>query len=100
MDLSLISQIVQGGVALVLAIGIVVVWKTWRAERTEHRGIIDDLADKLQEASKDRHTEAIQLIRAYERAMADFNTNFQNLANQVQQTLNILINTRGGGGSP
>ncbi len=97
MDLGIITQIVQGGVAVVLAVGIVIVWKTWRSERAEHRGIIDDLAEKLQQASEARHTEVIELIRSYEQRMAEFNQNFQNLANQVQQTLNLLMQ-RGQGG--
>ncbi len=70
--LEVARTIAEVGVAGVLAIGCVVIWKTWRAERQEHRAIIDDLAEKLQAASEARHTEIIELIRSYEQRMAEF----------------------------
>lgn len=96
--LELAKTLAEIGVAGVLATGLIVVWKTWRAERKEHRALIDDLADKLQKASQERHQEIIELIRSYERFMAESNQQFQNLANQVQQTLTLLLNRGTPGG--
>jgi len=57
-EISLLQAVVNGGPALILAIGLVVVWRTWRSDITERRVAQDDLRQCLKEVQEQRVQDA------------------------------------------
>lgn len=57
-DISILQAVVNGGPALMLAVALVWVWKTWRAERREFVDEIEGIRQTLEETQEKRVSDA------------------------------------------
>lgn len=57
-EISILQAIVNGGPALIFAVGLALVWKTWRAERRELVDEIEGLRESLGETQERRVADA------------------------------------------
>ena len=78
-EFSVLQTIINGGPALVLAAGLVVVWRTWRADRKESNQIIGTIRKCLEEVQDQRVKDAQAWSEKY-----------NELAAQVRQSLASL----------
>ncbi len=68
-QLSLLQAIVNGGPAVILAVALYVVWRTWRAELKEHQKFIQDMQEQ-------RVKDAL-----------DWSSKYQEMVGKVRETL-------------
>lgn len=57
-EISILQAVINGGPALLLAIGLVWVWRTWRAERRELVEEIEGIRETLEETQEKRVEDA------------------------------------------
>lgn len=57
-EISILQAVVNGGPALMLAVALVWVWRTWRAERRELVDEIEGIRETLEETQDRRVTDA------------------------------------------
>ena len=57
-EISILQAVVNGGPALTLAVGLVWVWRTWRAERRELVDVIEGIRAALEEIQEKRVEDA------------------------------------------
>ena len=57
-EISILQAVVNGGPALILAIGLVWVWRTWRAERRELVDEVEGIRATLEETQEKRVEDA------------------------------------------
>lgn len=78
-DINILQAVLNGGPALILAVGLVVVWKTWRADRKESNELLGTIRKCLEETQAERVKEAQAWSQKY-----------NELAAQVRQSLESL----------
>ncbi len=57
-EISILQAVINGGPALIFALGLVWVWRTWRAERRELVEEIDGIRGALEETQEKRVEDA------------------------------------------
>ena len=75
-EISLVQTIVNGGPALIIAVGLVFVWRAWRRECTEHEAEREALRELLQEVQENRVADAERWADKY-----------RELAQETQRTI-------------
>lgn len=75
-EISLLQAIVNGGPAVILAVGLVFVWRTWRRDNTEHEAEREALRELLMEVQESRVADAERWADKY-----------RELAQETQRTI-------------
>lgn len=57
-EISILQAIINGGPALIFAVGLAWVWKTWRSERREFVNVIEGLRESLGATQEQRVADA------------------------------------------
>jgi hypothetical protein len=78
-EISVLQAIINGGPSLILAVALVVVWRTWRADRKETNELIGTIRQCLEEVQDQR----VQDAQAW-------SEKYNELAAQVKQSLASL----------
>ena len=78
-DLNILQTIINGGPAVILAVGLVIVWRAWRAELKKKDDIIVVIRQLL-EKTQDQRVEDAQ----------HWSEKYSEMASQVQQSLTAL----------
>jgi hypothetical protein len=83
-DISLLQTIINGGPALIIAIGLVFVWRAWRKDVKEHKEEIESLNSCLNDLQEQRVNDAI-----------DWSNKYNQLADHVRGSVEVLKNFTG-----
>jgi len=78
-EISLLQSIISGGPALILAVGLVFIWRTWRSDVQENKKEKEALIQCLNELQEQRVADAIEWSQKY-----------NEMANKVGQSVDVL----------